>query len=117
MVVTGDSVSDIVRSYDGEDGEDEDDEETDQGHLSEYNEPGWVKGTINETVQQCMERFWQKHMKLDELTQPGWEDTADYFRERDKTYGIYELRVPAVIQLQTDDDVAAPARTTFWEVM
>jgi hypothetical protein len=32
-------------------------------------------------VQQRMERFQQKQMKLDKLTQPGWEDAADYFRE------------------------------------
>jgi hypothetical protein len=34
-----------------------------------------------------MARFRPKQMKLDELIQPGWEDAADYFRERDKKYG------------------------------
>jgi hypothetical protein len=51
-------------------------------------------GTITKTVQQRMERFRQKQMKLDELTQPGWEDPAYYFRERYKKYGTTELRVP-----------------------
>jgi len=71
LVAVGDSLSDLVSSDDGEDGQEEDDQETGQRNLSEDDEPGWVMGTITKTVQQRMERFWQKHMKLDELTQPG----------------------------------------------
>jgi len=56
-------------------------------------------------------------MKRDELTQPGWEDAADYFRERDKKYGTAESMVPVVVQPQTDDDTLAPAPTTFGELM
>jgi len=56
-------------------------------------------------------------MKLDELTQPGWEDAADYFHEQDEKYGTSELRVPAVIQPQTNDDTPAPPLTTFCELM
>jgi len=56
-------------------------------------------------------------MKLDELTQPGWEDAADYFHERDKQYGTTELRVPAVVQPQTNDDAPAPPPATFGELM
>ena len=56
-------------------------------------------------------------MKLDELTQPGWEDAADYFSERDKKYGTSELSVPAVVQPQTNDDAPASSPTTFGEVM
>jgi hypothetical protein len=41
-------------------------------------------GTITKTVLQRMERCWQKQMKLDELTELGWEDAADYYCERDK---------------------------------
>jgi hypothetical protein len=52
-------------------------------------------------------------MKLDELTQPAWEDAADYFSERFKKYGKSELRVPAVSQPQTDDDAMVKAQTTF----
>jgi hypothetical protein len=83
LVAIRDSLSDLARSDDVEDGEDEDDEETEQGKLSEDDKPSWVMGTITKTVQQCMERFRQKQMKFDELTQPGWKDAANYFRERD----------------------------------
>jgi len=64
-----------------------------------------------------MERFRQKQMKLDELTQPGWDDAANFFCERDKKYGTFELRVPAVVQPQTNDDAPAPPPTTFGEHM
>jgi len=117
LVAIGDSLSDLASSDDGEDGEDEDDEETEQGKLSDDDEPSWVMGTITKTVQQRMESFRQKQMKLDELTKPGWEDAADYFRERDKKYGTSELRVPAVIQQQMNDDAPAPPPTTFGELM
>jgi len=97
LIAIGDSLSDLASSDDGEDGEDEDDEETEKVKLSEDDEPSWVMGTITKTVQQCMERFRQKQMKFQELTQPGWEDAADYFRERDTKYGTSEFRVPAVV--------------------
>jgi hypothetical protein len=54
-------------------------------------------GTFHKTVQQHMERFRQKQMNIDELTQLGWEDVADNFCENDKKYGTSQLRVPAVI--------------------
>jgi len=117
LVAIGDSLSDLASCNDGEDGEDEDDEATEKGKLSEDDEPGWVIGTITKTVQQHMERFQQKQMKLNELTQPGWEDAADYFRERDKKYGTFKLRVPAIVQPQTYDDAPAPPPTTFGELM
>jgi hypothetical protein len=44
-------------------------------------------GTVSNTEQQRMESFQEKQMKLDKLTQPGWEDAVDYFRERDQKYG------------------------------
>jgi len=117
LTAIGDSLRDLASSNDGDDGEDEDDEETEKGKLSEDDEPGWVMGTITETVQQRMERFWQKQMKFDKLTQPGWEDAADYFRERDKKYGTSELMVPAVVQQRTNDDAPPHPRTTFAELM
>jgi len=117
LVAIGDSLSDLASSDHGEDGEDEDDEETDQGKLSEDDEPGWVMGTITKTVQQHMQRFRKKLMNLDELTQPGWEDAADSFRERHKKYSGFELRVPTVVEPQTNDDAPAPPPTTFGEVM
>jgi len=36
---------------------------------------------------------------------------------KDKKYGTSELRAPAVVQLQMDQDAVAPARTTFGELM
>jgi len=117
LVPIGDSLSDLASSDDGEDGEDEDDEETEQGNLSKDDEPGWVMGTITKTVQQRMERFRQKQMKLDELTQPGWDDPAEYFHERDEKSGTTELRVPAVVQAQTNDDALAPPPAKFAELM
>jgi len=64
-----------------------------------------------------MERFRQKQLKLDELTQPAWDNAADYFHERDTKYGTTELRVPAVVQPQTNDDILAPPPGTFGELM
>jgi len=90
LVAIGVSLSDLASSDDWEDGEDEDDEKTEQGKLSDNDEPGWVMGTITKTVQQRMERFRHKQMKLDKLTQPALEDTADYFRERDMKYGTFD---------------------------
>jgi len=117
LVAIGDSLSHVASSNDGEDGDDEDDEETEQGKLSEDDEPGWVMGTIIKTVQQRMERYQQKQMKLDKLTQPGWEDPADDFHEQDSMYGTSELKVPAVVQLQTNDDAPPPPPPTVAELM
>jgi hypothetical protein len=74
-------------------------------------------GTITKTVQQHLERFRQKQMKLDRLTPLGWEDVADYFRERDMKYGTSELRVPAIVQPPTHEDDLAPPPTTYGELM
>jgi len=117
MVAIGDSLSDLASPDHGEDGEDEDDEEPEQGKLSEDDEPGCGMGTITKAVQQRLERFRQKQKKLDELTQPGWEDAADYICVRDKNYCTSELRVPAVGQLEMDNGTVAPAPTTFGELM
>jgi len=117
LVAIGDSLSDIASTNDGEDGEDKDDEETEQGKLSEDDKPGWVMGTITKTLPQRMERFWQKQMKLDELTQPGWEDAANYFCEEDKKYSTFELRVTTVVQPQTNNGAPAPPPTTFGELI
>jgi len=114
----GDSLSDLASSDDQEDAEDEEeDDDTEQGKLSEDDEPSWVMGTISKTVQRRMERFWQKQMKLDKLTQPGWGDAADYFRERDKKYGTSQFKVPAVIRSQTDSVAAATLPKTYGELL
>jgi len=117
LVAIGDSLSDLASSNHGENGADEDDEDTEQGKLSEDDELSWVMGTITKTVQQGMERFRQKQMKHDELTQPEWKDAAEPLCERDKMYGTSELRVPAVVQPQTNDDAPPPPPTTFAELM
>jgi len=74
-------------------------------------------GTITKPGQRRMESVRQKQMKIDELTQPGWEDAADSLLEPDTKYGTSELRVPAVVQKQSNDDAPAPLPTTFAELM
>jgi len=114
----GASLSDLASSDEDEDVEDEEeDDDTEQGKLSKDDEPGWVMSTISKTVQHCMERFWQKQMKLDELTQPGWGEAADYFHEKDKKYGMSKLKVPVVIKSQTDVVAAATPQKTFGELL
>jgi hypothetical protein len=56
-------------------------------------------------------------LRLDKLTQQGWEDTADYFQERDMQYGTTELKVPGVGKPQTDLTAATPTLTTFGKLM
>jgi hypothetical protein len=68
-------------------------------------------------LQQRIERFRQMQMKLDELTQPGWEDVANYFHDWDKKYGTSKIGFPAVVQPQMDDNASAPAQTLFDESM
>jgi len=115
----GDSLSDLASSDDGEDGEDEDDDEANSklGKVSEDDESGWVMSTISKTVQHRVERFWQKQIKLDKLTQPGWGDAANYFRERHKKYGTTEFQVPAVVQSPREEDATCSAPMTFGEPM
>jgi hypothetical protein len=117
LVAIGESLSNLASSDDGDDEQGEYDEETEQGKLSEDDEPGWVMGTITKTVEQRMKRFRQEQMNLDEQTQPGWDDAVDFFREQDKKYGTSELRVPAVVQQQTNDDAPTPPPKTFGEHM
>jgi len=117
LVAIGGSLSDLASSVNGEDGEDEDDEDTEQGKLSEDDKPGWVMGIITKTALQRMERFRQKKIQLNELTQAGWDDVADYLPERDMKYSTSELTVPAVVQLHPNDDAPAPLPTTFGELI
>jgi len=84
-----DSVNDLASSdheQDAEHGEDEE-EDTELGKLSDDDEPGWVIGTISKTVQHHLESCRQKQMRLDELTQLGWRNAANYFCVRDMMYG------------------------------
>jgi len=63
----GDSLRYLASSDDEQDGEDEDDDEedTELGKLSEDDKPGWVMGTISESVQHHMESFRPKQKRLD----------------------------------------------------
>jgi len=113
----GDGLSDLATSDNEEDGTDEDDDEDDPagGKPSEDDKPGRVIGTISKTVQCRMEGIRQEKTKLDELTQAGWGDAADYCFERHKKYGTTELKFPAVVQPQTAGDAASSVPTTFSE--
>jgi hypothetical protein len=117
LVSIRDSLSDLASSNNGEDGEDDNDTGTEQGNLSEDDEPSWLMRMITKTVQQCMECFRQKMMQRDEFTPSGWEDTADNFHERDKKYGTCQWRVPVFVQLRTDDETAVLKPTPFGELM
>ena len=79
------SLSDLASSDNEQDAEDEgdDEEDTQLGKLSDDDEPGWVMGTICKTVLHRMESIWQKQVRLDELTQLGWGDTANIFGDGD----------------------------------
>jgi len=114
-----DSLSDPASSDDEQDVEDEEDDEedTELGKPSVDDGPGWVTGTISETVQHRLETFRQKQMKHDELMQPGWADAARYFRKRDMKHGTAELKLPAVVTPQIDTTAATPHLTTFGEHM
>jgi len=111
------SLSDLASSDDGKNCEYEDNEETEQSQLSEDDEPGWVIVIISNMVQQRQERFSLKQMTLDELKQPRWGDTHDYFGDSEKMYGSSQLMVPAFVQRQMTNDAAPPAPTIFAELM
>jgi len=90
-----DSLSNLASSDNGQDGEDkgDDEEDTEVSKLSDDDEPGWVMGTISKTVQHRRERFRQKQMRLDELTELGWGDAANYFCGRDTKHGTAKSKV------------------------
>jgi hypothetical protein len=64
-----------------------------------------------------MERFGQKQMRLDKLTQLGWEDAADNIPISDMKYAMTELKDPALVKPQTDTTAASPSLTTFGVLM
>jgi len=76
--------------------------------MSEDDEPGWVMGTISNTVRQHLARFQQTQMKLQPLTQPRWGDTAWYLGERRNNYGTCELIILEVVKPETNKDAATP---------
>jgi len=112
-----DSLSDLGSSNDEQDGKDKEDdkEDTEHGKLSNADEPGWLMGSISKTVQNGMVRFWQKQIRLEQLTQPGCGDAAGYFHKWDMKYVTAELKVPAVVKPQMDTSAATSCLTTFGE--
>jgi hypothetical protein len=64
-----------------------------------------------------MESFLQRQMRLDELTQPGRGDAANYFSEREMRYGTAKLMVPAVDTPQIDTTTATTSPITVGEHM
>jgi hypothetical protein len=115
--ISAEGLSAIASSDNREDAEDSDGEQAEQGQPTEDDEHDWVMGTITKTAQENIQRFWQTQMKPDKFTQPRCEEPPDYFCEREYKYGTLKLCIPAVIQLQTDDNVVPPAPTTFVELM
>jgi len=115
----GESLNDLASSEDKQTGWAEEDEEEDKelGKLTADDKPGWVMGTISKTVQHRMESYRQKHIRLDDLTQPELQDAVNHFWERDKKYETAELKVPAVVKPQIDTTAATPSLTTFRDYM
>jgi len=115
----GDSLGDLTSSDDEQDGKytADNEEDTELGKLSDDDEPAWVMGTITTPIQHCMESFRQKQITLDELTQPGWGDAANYCREKDMRYGTAELKVWAGVKPQIDMTTATPSPITVGEYM
>ena len=115
----GDSLTNFASSNDEQEGKhkEDDEEDTELCKLSEDDEPGWVMGTLSQTVQQCMESLRQKPMRLGESTQLGWGELTAYFCEEDMKYWTAKLKIPGVVKPQTDKVAATPARRTFGELM
>jgi len=111
------SLSDLAISDNKKDGDDEENEDIELCKLTEDDNPSWVVGTTSQILQERMERLRQKQTKLDKLTQPGWWDTANDYNERHMIYRTTESKVSAVIQPQTDNVTAAPAPTSFGELI
>ena len=111
----GDSLSNLASSDNEEDGDNEEDveDDTDQGKLSEDNEPSRVIGKISKPVEQRTERFWQIQMRFDEFKLPGWGDMANHFHEIVNMYRMAKLQVVTVVKLQMKKVAALSAPTTF----
>lgn len=56
-------------------------------------------------------------MHLDEANQPGRGDAGDCSNKRDIKYGVTEVRIVAVVELQTTDDGALSGLRTDGQPM
>jgi len=117
MIAIGEGLSNHAYFKTVEDGHDKDDEDTELGKLSEDDQPGWVVATMPITAQQRMQTYRQMWIKLDELIQPGWGYTANNFCGRNTMYGIIELMMLAVGNLQTDKVAAVPTLMRVGDLM
>jgi len=117
MIAIWASLSYLASSNNLEDQEDEDGGDAVLSKLSKEDKPSWVEDTISKTVPQRMGRFRQKEMYVDELTQPGYGDAAQYFGETAAKYSMPELKVLGLVKLQTDKIGSLSAPTTFAERM
>lgn len=78
MNTIGESLSYLARSNEEEDWDNEDDDEdADLGKLSDDDQPGWVMDTMFKIVLHRIDRFRQKQLRHEKLTQQGWGDAAD----------------------------------------
>jgi len=113
MYAIRDSLRNLACSDDEEDEKDvaDDEEDTELGYLSEADEHSWVMCTISEMVKQHIETCWQTQMRLEEVTEPGWGDLADYFHEWDMKYETAELRV---WQLPTPEQIRLQPHHPWW---
>jgi hypothetical protein len=113
------SLGNLASSNDEQDREDEniDEKRKDLGKLSHDNEPGWVMGTITKRVQHCMKSFQQTQIRIDELTQLGWEDATDYVRERYMKSWAAKFNLPAIVKPHIDMTAATPSPKTSGEHM
>jgi len=84
IIAIRDSSTHLAMFDDEVDGDHETDEDSVLRKLSEDDEPGWVVGKIYKTIQLYMERFRQKQMKLEELTQRGWGGAPNHSCEINK---------------------------------
>lgn len=82
MVAIGDILTDIASSDYGKDLEDDNNDESEQGQLTENDEPGCVMHTITLMVQERMDKFRQKRINFNKPTEPKWKNVADNYRER-----------------------------------
>jgi len=118
MNTIGESLSYLARSNEEEDWDNEDDDEdADLGKLSDDDQPGWVMDTMFKIVLHRIDRFRQKQLRHEKLTQQGWGDAADWFRNWDMKYWTAELKTAAVVKPHTDTTTAKPSPTILAEFM
>jgi len=80
-------------------------------------QPSWVTDTISKIVVHPMVHLWLILIKLDELAEQDWGDTADWFRNSDKKHVTTEFNISAVVQSPSEDDAHSSGPLTVGEPM